>query len=61
MANPEREIKDMDELIDNLEDVSQALDGVVDSNMVKALDKVIDEWRGHTKGCIEELAEAADL
>jgi hypothetical protein len=60
MANPEREIKEMDALIEGLKEVSDALDGVIDSDMVRKLIAVGEEWDGYTKKCIEELAAEAD-
>ena len=60
MANPEREIKDMDDLMDKLSNVSSDLDGVVLSDYICIINSVIVEWRDSTKGCIEELTEQVE-
>ena len=56
MANPEREIKDMQTCIIKLEDARDELDGAIASNHLDAINCVIDEWH-HTKECIQEMGE----
>lgn len=60
MSNPEREIKDMDELIEKLSGVASDLEGVVMSDHTDAMNNVVNEWIDYTKKCIEELAESND-
>lgn len=56
MVDPEREIKDMSELMDALAGTSTSLDGIVLSDFVDTIEAVITEWNDHTVGCIQEMA-----
>lgn len=59
--NPEREIRDMDEAIEGLESVIYSLEDVINKDILKKMNDVVDEWRGATKGCIEELAALIEI
>jgi len=58
--NPEREIKEMDEKIDELHSVVSDLGGAVKSEFIEKIEAVIEEWTDYTKKCIEGLVEALE-
>ena len=60
MTNPEREIKDMDEKIEELQDVISDLEGIVNKEMIVKLQAVVYEWNSYTRDCINELAAKAE-
>ena len=53
-ANPEREIRDMDLLMDALQDTVTALEGVIQSEYTQSIADVLCEWLS-TKECIEDM------
>ncbi len=59
MANPEREIRDMEELIGKLEDVIVDLNSVVIDDHINVMRNVVSEWSS-TKECIVDLVGILD-
>ena len=55
-ANPERDVRDMDRLMEIMSDALTKMEDIVSSDICGPISDVLDEW-SCTKECIQELTD----